>query len=242
MYNGCVMKVLVIPDVHLKPSMFDRATVLLKDGIADRAVCLMDLPDDYKQEYNIELYESTYDRAVKFQKDFNDTLWCYGNHDLSYVWNRLETGFSPYAISTVNNKLNRLKCSLPSLSQIAYIHRVDNVLFAHGGLTQSFVNRYVEPDKRGDADRIIRAVNRFDSDIMWREESPLWFRPQYSDEEMYGEHEFTQVVGHTPVKRIFKNRNVISCDVFSRYQDGTNIGTCEYAVIDTVTGGFTTAK
>ena len=242
MYNEVVMKVLVIPDVHLKPSMFDRATVLLKDGVADKAVCLMDLPDGFKQEYNITLYELTYDRAIKFQKDFPETLWCYGNHDLSYVWERLETGFSPYAISTVNSKLNRLKSSLPSLSQMAYIHRVDNVLFAHGGLTQKFVRQYVDPDRHGDVDKIIRAVNRLDRDIMWSEGSPLWFRPQYSEEEMYGEDEYTQAVGHTPVKRVFKDRNVISCDVFSTYQDGTNIGTCEFTVIDTETCEFTTVK
>ena len=39
------MKVLVIPDVHLKPVMFQQATVLMKRGIAERAVCLMDIPE-----------------------------------------------------------------------------------------------------------------------------------------------------------------------------------------------------
>ena len=53
------MKVLVIPDVHLKPWMFDRAAELLKDGAADRAVCLMDIPDDWRQEFNLDLYVQT---------------------------------------------------------------------------------------------------------------------------------------------------------------------------------------
>ena len=39
------MKVLVIPDVHLKPQMFRQATALMYQKIADRAVCLMDIPD-----------------------------------------------------------------------------------------------------------------------------------------------------------------------------------------------------
>ena len=103
------MKVLVIPDVHLKPELFDRADELLKADIAERAVCLMDLADDFGQEYNILLYERTYDRAISFQKDHPDTLWCYGNHDLSYVWNMMETGYSVFAISTVASKLNKLK-------------------------------------------------------------------------------------------------------------------------------------
>ena len=41
------MKVLVIPDVHLKPWMFDRASELLESGKAERAVCLMDIADDW---------------------------------------------------------------------------------------------------------------------------------------------------------------------------------------------------
>lgn len=41
------MKVLVIPDVHLKPWMFEQAAVLMRAKQADRAVCLMDIPDDW---------------------------------------------------------------------------------------------------------------------------------------------------------------------------------------------------
>ena len=241
-YNDSVMKILVIPDIHLKPSIFDRATELLKEGTADKAVCLMDIADDFDQQYNISLYERTYDRAIKFSSDFPETLWCYGNHDLSYVWERLETGFSTYAISTVASKLYRLRSGLPSLSQMAFMHRVDNLLFAHGGLTESFVQHYVPEEKQNDVDKVLRAVNRLGSDIMWNTDSPLWFRPQYTDEKMYMESQFTQVVGHTPVKYVYKDRSVISCDVFSTTKDGTPIGTCEFAIIDSVTGEFTSVK
>lgn len=40
------MNVLVIPDIHLKTWLFDKAEVILKEGKADMAVCLMDMPDD----------------------------------------------------------------------------------------------------------------------------------------------------------------------------------------------------
>lgn len=236
------MKVLVIPDVHLKPELFDRADELLKADIAERAVCLMDLADDFGQEYNILLYERTYDRAIRFQKDHPDTLWCYGNHDLSYVWNMMETGYSVFAISTVASRLNKLKSELPSLDSIAFVHRIDNVLFAHGGLTEDFVNTHVDESKRGDPDRVIRSVNRLTPEIMWSSASPLWFRPQYSDKKMYGEGSFTQAVGHTPVPGVYQRGNVISCDVFSTNPDGTPIGTREFTVIDTLTGEFVTVK
>lgn len=41
------MRVLVIPDIHLKPWIFDRAEKILNEGKADRAVCLMDMADKY---------------------------------------------------------------------------------------------------------------------------------------------------------------------------------------------------
>lgn len=88
------MKVLVIPDIHLKPWIFDRAEKIIKDGKADRAVCLMDIPDDWNMEFQIERNKETFDRAIAYAMDYPDTLWCYGNHDVSYPWGRLETGYS----------------------------------------------------------------------------------------------------------------------------------------------------
>ena len=87
------MKVLVIPDIHLKTWIFDRAENILKDGRADRTVCLMDIPDDWDMEFQAERYRETFDRAIAFAKDVPDTLWCYGNHDISYPWGRLETRY-----------------------------------------------------------------------------------------------------------------------------------------------------
>ena len=91
------MKVLVIPDVHLKPWMFEQAAVLMRAKQADRAVCLMDIPDDWDREYDIACYEETYDEAIRFAVEFPDTAWCYGNHDLSYFWHCPESGYSSVA-------------------------------------------------------------------------------------------------------------------------------------------------
>ena len=49
------MKVLVIPDVHLKPQMFRQAAAIMRAGKAKRAVCLMDIPDDWDREYDIAM-------------------------------------------------------------------------------------------------------------------------------------------------------------------------------------------
>lgn len=53
------MQALIIPDVHLKPWMFDRAAEIMRNKEADLAVCLMDIADDWGQERNVGLYVDT---------------------------------------------------------------------------------------------------------------------------------------------------------------------------------------
>ena len=48
------MKVLVIPDIHLKPWIFDKAETIRKAGKADRTVCLMDIPDEWDMGHRLE--------------------------------------------------------------------------------------------------------------------------------------------------------------------------------------------
>ena len=229
------MKVLVIPDVHLKPDMFHHAAKLLSSGIAEQAVCLMDIADDWYRQLHINLYEETYDAAISFAKKFPNTHWCYGNHDLSYQWGCLETGYSPYAESTVLRKLSEFHRSLKDESLLSYVHRIDNVLFSHGGVTQRFVRRHVPSKNFFDPEQALTVINSLGSQEMWIDYSPIWARPQDGRMKMYQEDELLQVVGHTPVKAIHQTGNLISCDVFSTYSDGSPIGTREYLLLDTET-------
>lgn len=225
------MRVLVIPDVHLKPKLFDYAEKILKDGKADIAVCLMDIPDDWGSGLYIEKYERTYDRAIIFAKDFPNTLWCYGNHDISYVWRKLETGYSVYAEFTVITKQRELYSALENKDNLAFVHKVDNVLFCHGGITKAFADEL----GASNVDEAVEMINSAGSRMLWRDDSPLWLRPQYADYEMLGKDEYTQVVGHTPVRRIGEKNGVISTDVFSTFSDGGQIGESAMLVIDSET-------
>ena len=230
------MKVLVIPDIHLKSWLFDIADNILKTGKADRAVCLMDMSDDWGMEFQIESYRATFDRAINFAKTYPDTLWCYGNHDISYLWGRLESGYSPYAERTVIMKLEELKNTLKASSQIAFIHSIDNVLFSHGGLTTDFVSRLDKKLMDADIDNIIEAVNNAPKNLLWNDESPLWLRPQYRNVTAFRGNLYKQVVGHTPVKEVFEKDGFISTDVFSTYRDGRQIGKSVMIVIDSKSG------
>ena len=236
------MRVLVIPDIHLKPWIFDRADEIVKTGKADRAVCLMDIADDWGMELHINRYEETYDRATGFAKEHSDTLWCYGNHDISYVWGKLETGYSVYAEGTVRTRLRELERALPNPSQMTFVHRIDKVIFSHGGITSDFVRWLNEDQKDGlvsaDIDEVIAAINEAPSEYLWNDASPLWARPQYGRSEIFRNDTYIQVVGHTPVETIFEKDGVISTDVFSTYRDGRQIGESCMIVVDTKTGEY----
>ena len=71
------MRVLVIPDVHLKPYLFHQASELMEKGEADRAVCLMDIPDDWNREYDIGLYVQTYDAAPRRPGQYRKNCWSF---------------------------------------------------------------------------------------------------------------------------------------------------------------------
>jgi predicted phosphodiesterase len=228
------MKILVIPDIHLKTWIFDRAENILNENRADMAVCLMDIPDDWDMEFNTGQYRDAYDRAIDFAGKFPDTLWCYGNHDVSYPWGKLESGYSPYAEKTVITKLEELENSLKDSSQIAIMHRIDNVLFAHGGLTSDFVSSMYEDLLEEDIDDVLSIVNNASQKSLWRDDSPLWFRPQYENLEAFRKDQYTQVVGHTPVEHIYEMNGFISTDVFSTYRDGRQIGESAMIVIDSL--------
>ena len=232
------MRVLAIPDIHLKPWIFDQADEILKANKADQAVCLMDIPDDWGMEFQIDRYMETFDRVIRFATDHPTSLWCYGNHDVSYLWGRPVTGYSPYAERTVISKLEELEQNLPNAEQLAVIHRIDNVLFSHGGLTVQFVRLLDKNLLDADIDDIINAVNHAPQDYLWNDESPLWFRPQYTDRNILRNDNYKQVVGHTPVETIYEENSVISTDVFPTDRSRRQIGESAMVVIDSMTGEY----
>ena len=84
-------KVLVLPDIHLKPWILDKAEELATKYDPDAFVFIGDLVDNWKQEYNLDLYKETFDRFIDFIKRHPNFYFCYGNHDISYVWQAEET-------------------------------------------------------------------------------------------------------------------------------------------------------
>ena len=130
-------------------------------------------------------------------------------------------------------KMEELLRVIPD-GNLAIIHRVDNVLFSHAGLSDYFVYVGVPEEKRDDVDGVVDMINKMSPGSLWHELSPLWLRPQRSPKSLYKPDEFTQVVGHTPVKEILTQEGLISCDVFAEEYDGSPYGRREFPIIDTV--------
>lgn len=136
--------------------------------------------------------------------------------------------------------------ALPKKNQIAYIHKIDKTLFMHGGLSNYFVESQIAPQNRKNIIAVIRAINQMGSDAMWTMDSPIWYRPQLSldsdAKQLYRGRKYLQVVGHTPVKEVYLEGGVLSCDTFSTYRDGTPYGSQSFCIVDTVAWEFETVK
>ncbi|MBE6035094.1 MAG: hypothetical protein E7222_10425 [Clostridiales bacterium] len=223
-------KVFVVPDIHLKPWIFDEAEKQMATGNFDTVVLLGDLVDDWDQQENIDLYKNTFDAAISFINRHQNVLYCYGNHDVSYEWEALETGYSYSARETVLAGMEELKRILPD-GNIAFVHRIDKVLFSHAGLTEAFLNHFF-PDYKGKFNDLINEINMLGKDEMWCDASPIWARPQDGRVKLYPEG-FMQVVGHTPVKKTDYFKGFLTVDNFSTYQDGTPIGDQRFVWVDT---------
>lgn len=233
------MKVLVIPDIHMRWWMLSDASKILKSKDADAAVCLGDIVDDWGEQENIALYKKTINEAVKFEEEFPATFWCYGNHDLAYLWDLPVTGTAQNikTKTTATEGLKKLYASIPS-DKLAIVHKIDNVIFSHAGISRIFVK-----EQKGDAgyeqtDKVIANINRLGPEGLWYDDSPLWLRPQPEyckyKIDMYKPKTFLQVVGHSPVTKVKQDGSIISCDTFSTYRNGIPVGNEDFCIVDTV--------
>ena len=228
-------KVFVVPDIHLKLWMLEEADKIISADGYDKVVMLGDLVDDWGMEYKLDLYDEMFARTADFIVKHN-AYFCYGNHDVSYLWDRLESGFSPAAHDRVIAGMRRIE-EIVDPDRIAFIHKIDNTLFSHAGLTDVFVNYFFDDPEEYTVDELIEDINEMSAIELWTDASPIWARPQgmYDGFELYPE-DLYQVVGHTPVRAPQKEGNLLTLDTFSTYSDGRPIGDQQFVWVDTVTG------
>lgn len=229
------MRCVIVPDVHLKPRMFDEAHKLLEKGLADRAVVLGDLVDDWGEEYNVALYRRTMEKAIEFQKAHPDTVWCMGNHDYSYwhpEYGHRESGHSKIAEADMKELLDEFYKwgGRPEI-----IIQIGNCIFSHAGVNENWIKRHLG------APLISGKVPVLDAggEALWEQDSPIWWRPQPEydgdPDEAWEKDKYLQVVGHSPMKCPTQQGSILSCDVFSTYRNGAPYGNERYTIVDTET-------
>ena len=231
-------RVLVIPDVHLKPWIFDEAEKVDKSSYED-IVVLGDLVDDWGKGNDIDAYEETLKRAAEYGKEHGESLWCYGNHDVSYLWDAMESGYSVQARLTVIEGITKLERILED--RYKFVHRIDNVLFSHAGVTETFVLHSCGYHVK-EIDDILAKINRMGKQELWRDSSPIWARPQADFYRMFRDDLFYQVVGHTPVEEPLDACGVLTLDLFSTYSNGDPYGNQKLYIVDTLTRKFEEAR
>ena len=231
-------RVLVIPDVHLKPWIFDEAEKVDKSSYED-IVVLGDLVDDWGKGNDLGAYEETLNRAAEFGKEHGESLWCYGNHDVSYLWDAMESGYSVQARLTAIEGITKLERILED--RYKFVHRIDNVLFSHAGVTETFVLHSCGYHVK-EIDDILAKINRMGKQELWRDSSPIWARPQADFYRMFRDDLFYQVVGHTPVEEPLDACGVLTLDLFSTYSNGDPYGNQKLYIVDTLTRKFVEAK
>lgn len=195
------MKILVVPDLHLKWQKFQEIEKLLPNY--DNVVFLGDYFDDHECKNDMEPYAKMCEEMDKFASRHPDAYWCWGNHDILYL-NPLAgwcSGHSKLAEQTLHPWIK----DFASRVNIQYVHNIEGTLFSHAGIDRGIF------DSEATVDDMVADINGWSAtDMYWREWTPVWARPwttYYIDA--------WQVVGHTPYSKIERVRNTWIYDIFS---------------------------
>lgn len=108
--------------------------------------------------------------------EYGDYMYGVRDDALAFSFQSFGVKVAPW---TVCEKLQKLQEALPDEKQLAFLHRIDNVLFCHGGLTDEFVRQYVPAKYYNNIDAVIETINGFGAGELWQDASPLWYRPQH---------------------------------------------------------------
>lgn len=225
------MKVLVIPDIHLQPWIFQAADYIMERYNYDRIVILGDIVDSHGDSgKDLTLYYNTLETALKFAKKYSSKLtWLLGNHEVGYASWKCVCSEHNYEAEPMVKDYFREICKVLGKSTLIAA-RIDNLIFSHAGFTEiraTFYGSYARDTSLGVLDRMIDGVNQVRYETLWEPQSPIWYRPS-SMVVPYDTAPYLQVVGHTPVKTPYVFHNMLLTDTF--WAEGMNV----FPVIDSV--------
>lgn len=228
------MKVLCLPDCHLKIELLERVGQLLKQHPDWQCVSLGDWADDWQR--SPEEYQEFFNQFLNFCYYHQDNLHlCWGNHDYAY-WTKPGScsGYVADAKDIVRSAIYEIG---ESISNISTAYLLSTTLFSHAGVSQYAFNQY------------LRTVHNYPqlSFFEWLEEMlpryaldlgfPLWYRPSNNPHKNTFNPHILQVVGHTPVPTITysKEDNVLYTDTWSTDSKRNSLGDKSLVVVEPAT-------
>lgn len=224
-------KVLIISDTHLKSWIFERADEIIQEyATKDIPLQVIQLGDNLDDFYaTAQDYRSHYATMIWFKTIHPNTIWLYGNHEVSYLIDRPVTG------NIESGKEYAKKYQEDFNPKIAHI--IDSVIFSHAGITDDFIESKSNLRQlKNNPSKLIEELNNLSLLELWSDISPLWSRHQIYGDLLYKNRLIKkQVCGHTPLEKVRDADDCITTDVFS-----TNwrkkYGEEKFIIIDTETG------
>lgn len=208
------MKTLVVPDIHLKLYMIEKIKEVTKEYNVDEVIFMGDYFDDWGETSNDNLYLDTIKTIKEYKEECDKenikTHFLIGNHEISYIKNTPihHSNHSDVIGVAIRDFLKEMKPTVAYKSQ--------GWLFSHAGILKDKKWYYLPFTEYN-----LKQIKELDKD-----NSPLWLRSFEID--VKGK----QIVGHTPVKRLYRNNDWWYVDTWSTYSDKSRYGDQSLIIVE----------
>ena len=221
------MKTLLIGDTHLMSRLIlPKASEIILQSEVRRVIIV----GDYTDQWGGTKHENWYKDDLRFlykwkQKMISqgiEVILLAGNHDVPYLIDHQVY----YSVENLN-AFNWVKEMLFDLElQIAY--QLDDYLVSHAGYTTSYQLeewhlRTLTPENRNGLIWLHNHIG-LSRGGTYITGSPIWADLNHDLNEFYHEDYQKQIVGHTPVKTIQTNQQIIAIDSFSLNRNHQPLG------------------
>lgn len=191
------MKRIVLGDTH---GQYDAIEEIYNIEKPDEVILLGDYCDSFVNDTSVVV--DSYKKIRMLQQNHSGVfITLLGNHDWHYI--DATERYSGYKPNTWNALHQTLQDDFDAGKlPIVYIDNVNKTIYAHAGLTKTWMEKWGIENLEDVANVNTRGL-RFDPGDVWdmygnsKWQGPLWVRPTSLASDIYGDNEWTQVVGHT---------------------------------------------
>lgn len=201
------MKIIVIGDIHGLKTW----KKIVENNTFDLCVFVGDYFDSYDTKAPAQI--RNFNEIVKFKKKHGDkVVLLMGNHDFHYIFpGETYSGYNHIHAADIAEEISF------GYRYLKKVHVVDKYLFAHAGVTKTWVAEHVT-----DTENISKGINDLSNShfVFYSgddsfcgnhiSQGPLWVRPEALLSDKFGDYH--QIVGHTKQQNINTIDNVTFVD------------------------------